>query len=62
MADLGLLILYLLVSLNGLTFALIVVLIAFFDFVNHGALSAVTGIEVMAYLLVMILLTCFSMR
>lgn len=62
MPDLGLLIFYLIVTLNGLTFSLIVVLIAFFDYVNQEALSVVAGIEVMAYLMIMILLTCFSMR
>lgn len=55
-------ILYLIVSLNGLTFVLIVILIAFFDYVDDGRLSINIAIEVMAYLTAMILLTCFSMR
>lgn len=55
-------ILYLLVALNGLTYSLIVFLIAFFSYINEGVLSIVPAIEIMIYLLILVILTAFCFR
>ena len=59
---LGLLILYLVFAMNGLSFCLIVVLIALFDYLNNGNVSISPAIELLLYFILSLILTSVCFR
>ena len=58
----GLLLLFLIISINGMTFCLIVVLVGFFGYLNERVISLTPIIEVMVYLIASLIITSLTFR
>ena len=54
--------LHLIVAINGLTFALISILIGFFNYINTQIQTITAPIEVLAYLLIAIIMSAVCFR
>ena len=53
---------FIMISINGMTFCLIAVLIAILSFLNDGRISLTPIIEVMVYLILTVIITSLSFR
>ena len=60
--NLGMLISFLVLTINGMTFCLIAVLLGFFSYLNDKNISLTPIIEVMVFIIVCIIITSLSFR
>ena len=54
--------LYLVISINGLTFSLIAILVGFLNFINNNAQTITPAIEVLIVLIIVIIMTSVCFR
>ena len=59
---LGLMVVYCIIAVNGLTFILISLLLDFFTYLNEGTMTIAFPVEVMAYAAVIVLMTAFCFQ